>query len=201
MEYMFQSAISFNRNLNRWDVSMVTSMYRMFWLASGFSQQLCWNLSGKQIIGIFSGSSGSSIVCPTTFQPTGQPTCQPTCQPTGQPTTQPTGQPTCQPTGQPTTQPTTQPTGQPTCQPTTQPTGQPTCQPTSQPTGQPTTQPTASRPSTKKKFRKESKSFFTSVGGWWKDSQASFKQSTKDLKSSLAPHFKKGRRVKSRREL
>jgi len=63
----------------------------MFLSASSFNQQLCWNVTGKYVTDMFTGTNGASvIVCAPSSAPTGAPTGQPTNQPTFLPTSQPT---------------------------------------------------------------------------------------------------------------
>ena len=59
---MFQSAISFNVDLSKWDVVSVTNMDYMFFHAVSFNRNLCgaaWIHSRASRTGMFTGSSGS----------------------------------------------------------------------------------------------------------------------------------------------
>jgi hypothetical protein len=42
---MFESALAFNADLREWDTSSAQFMARMFYNASSFAQELCWDLS------------------------------------------------------------------------------------------------------------------------------------------------------------
>ena len=56
--------------------------------ATAFSQQLCWDVTGKNVENMFTGTTGAStIVCAPSSQPTTQPTSQPTMEPTKERTT------------------------------------------------------------------------------------------------------------------
>ena len=46
MQYLFQNASAFNRDISSWDVSNVTQMKRMFYKASAFNQDIrSWDVS------------------------------------------------------------------------------------------------------------------------------------------------------------
>ena len=79
---MFRDVAAFNGDINDWDVGSVTDMMQMFFNAASFNRQLCWDVSGKTVTDMFTGTNGAAtIVCaPPTSQPTG---------PTGLPTSQP----------------------------------------------------------------------------------------------------------------
>ena len=71
MHGMFEDAISFNRDISKWDVSSVTDMDNMFSGAESFSQTLCgdaWVNSKATKEDMFVSSSGSisSTECTST---------------------------------------------------------------------------------------------------------------------------------------
>lgn len=59
MKLMFHKAYAFNQDLSKWDVSSVSSMYRMFYEASAFERVLCWDVQAANTRDMFDGSSGS----------------------------------------------------------------------------------------------------------------------------------------------
>ena len=72
MSNMFNGAAAFNGDISKWDVSEVTDMSYMFWLAKSFNQRLCqppWVKSKANKLEMFTGSSGSiwRRLCRTTF--------------------------------------------------------------------------------------------------------------------------------------
>ena len=73
MTNMFTSATSFNGDISKWDVSSVTKMDRMFYLASSFKQTLClapWVNSKATKTLAFEGTSGSISQTGCTSAPT-----------------------------------------------------------------------------------------------------------------------------------
>lgn len=116
MSSMFNTANSFNGDLSKWDVGSVESMVAMFYRAEefggdvrewnvgnvkfmnymfggavGFEWGLCWDWSGKDVIGMFEGSGveDDGEECVTDI-PTNTPTNTPTIIPSSKPTITPT---------------------------------------------------------------------------------------------------------------
>ena len=56
-------AKSFNEDLSSWNVAAVKIMGYMFYNASAFNQELCWDLTGKDVQSMFALSQGK--VCNT----------------------------------------------------------------------------------------------------------------------------------------
>ena len=57
-------------------------MRNMFNSASSFKQQLCWDVTGKDVTNMFLSITGSSVIsCDPSSSPTNQPTSQPSIQP------------------------------------------------------------------------------------------------------------------------
>lgn len=59
MEGMFEEAYAFNQDISNWEISSVTTVKDMFYDARAFDQVLCWDVVGKNRLGMFDGSSGS----------------------------------------------------------------------------------------------------------------------------------------------
>ena len=54
----------------------------MFLQATAFSQELCWDVSGKTVTNMFDGTNGATtVVCSPSSSPSGLPTIVPTSQP------------------------------------------------------------------------------------------------------------------------
>jgi len=63
---MFNTATKFNGDVSNWDVSSVTTMDGMFLGATNFDSKMCkWNLDGKVITQMFTGSLCSVASCVT----------------------------------------------------------------------------------------------------------------------------------------
>jgi surface protein len=56
MKGMFFRCKKFNKSLKNWDVSKVTDMENMFYHCENFNRELTWDLTGKNIDHMFSGS-------------------------------------------------------------------------------------------------------------------------------------------------
>ena len=74
MNSMFSHAKSFDADISKWNVSLVTDMFQMFYYASSFKQNLCgaaWVHSKASKTGMFTGSSGSisQTVCTSALTP------------------------------------------------------------------------------------------------------------------------------------
>ncbi len=60
---MFRFAVAFNGNVFAWDLSNVTGAANMFTGATSFDQSLCWTLrDGADTTSMFSGSAGASLL-------------------------------------------------------------------------------------------------------------------------------------------
>jgi Mycoplasma protein of unknown function, DUF285 len=54
----FFGELTFNQNLSSWNVASVTDMSYMFFWATAFNQEICWENNTAVTSGIFFGSNG-----------------------------------------------------------------------------------------------------------------------------------------------